>query len=87
MIPKSALSVLSISFEQKKLALNRTKKFLLSWVNIFRPIGTVTILTADVFRTISTLVSGLSHCIQPMCQTLVAIEEVSWSRIGSQQFK
>jgi len=28
----------------------------------------------------STLVSGLGHCVQPISQTLVTIEEVSWSR-------
>jgi len=26
----------------------------------------------------STLVFGLEHCIQPICRTLAAIEEVSW---------
>jgi len=33
---------------------------------------------------LSTLVSGLGHCVQPTYQTLVAIEEVSKSRSGPQ---
>jgi len=35
----------------------------------------------------STLVYGLEHCIQPIYWTLVAIEDVSWSRNGPQWLK
>jgi len=35
----------------------------------------------------STLVYGLGHCIQPIYRALAAIEEVSPSRSGSQQFE